>query len=168
MKRVFKIVLFVFALILLGLLGYFLITRPKKTVTTGHISSPLPTAEFVIPPPDAPKMSVPTDRETIDVANLYSNPVYKLPDGTITFLENSDFTMQFFPKDKSFSIAILNPTDLNAARVKAESAFLQTLEISGEQACQLTGFLGTPYSVSPKNSGINFGFSFCPDSIPFK
>lgn len=167
MKRVFKIILLFLAIIVLGLLAYFLIARPRKTAVTAPSSSLPPTAEFVIPPPDAPKMSIPTEKETVDVNNLYSDPVYKLPDGTVTFIETSDYTMAFFPKDKSFTIAILS-SDLTATRNKAENDFLQTLNITKDQACELTVTLGVPYKISAENSGLNFGLSFCPDGKAFE
>ncbi|MEK7598135.1 MAG: hypothetical protein AAB487_00155 [Patescibacteria group bacterium] len=167
MKKSVKITLILLALLVLVIIGYFLVVKPKKTIPPSSVSPSAPTAEFIIPPPDAKKMTVPAEKESIDTNNLYNNPIYKLPDGTVTFLENSDYTMAFFPKDKLFNIAILSST-LKEARNKAEGAFLDTLGVTKDQACELNVSLGVPYGVSPRNSGLNFGLSFCPNGKPFE
>ncbi len=165
-----KIIIILIILIILFIISVLYFTANKKEAlspTTAPGSVSLPVAKFTVPSQTEEKMTIHLEKESFSVNNLYKNPVRRLEDDSVTFLENSDFTMLFYPKDQSFSIALLSSENLAVTREKAENAFLQKLEISKEQACKLTGFLGVPYSISPEISGINFGFSFCPSGKPF-
>jgi cytoskeletal protein RodZ len=146
-------------------------TSKSGTDTNKSAGQYAPGTPFSLPTKDAPKMTLHTPSNTpIEVNNLYKNPAENLhlPDNSITFLENNDYQIAFYPKTEYFLIVLFN-ADLQKARDEAESAFLKTLGITKDQACQLNVNLGAPTWVNPNIhlGTANYGLSFCPNGKPF-
>lgn len=168
MSKTIKIILIVTGVLLIIIVGYLLITRPKSQPTPIETGSGSESPGFTIPPEGAPKMTVPgKEGQSFETNNVYDNPAAILSGNGVLFKENNDFEMAFYPEGDAFIISIKN-SDLNPAREKAEADFLQTLGITKDQACQLNVSLGTTFDVNPKNSGREFGLSFCPNGKPFE
>lgn len=168
MSKKIKILFVAAGILLIAVAGYLLIARPKAQPIPKQTGSGSETPGFTIPPEGAPKMTVPAkEGQSFEVNNVYNHPVASLSSNGVLFKENADYEMVFYPEKASFLISIDN-FDLNPAREKAEADFLQTLETTKEEACKLNVTLGTTYDISPKNSGANFGLSFCPDGKPFQ
>lgn len=177
MNKIMKIITIISAVLLVGLGSYLLILKfSQKKAATDAPGSPagVPTG-FIIPPENAQKMNVKTkksagdtDTASLEVSNIYNNPVETLPGGVVDFRSTNDYLMEFQPTSEQFVISIQNSDDINGARTKAESAFLEALGINQEKACGLNVVLAIPVQVNEKNSGSNFGLSFCPDGKPFE
>lgn len=80
--------------------------------------------------------------------------------------ETSDYSIGYFQPDNSFQIALIS-APLQSSREKAESALLDILGISKNDACKLLLHQGVPHFVDKTLSGRNYGLSFCPDGIAF-
>jgi len=174
MSKKIKLILFIvigvsLISILLFLLFFRKTAQPSNTASnqadqysSNNVSSPQPTSDFSIPDKTAATMTLKTKQGDIETNNLYKNPIENLSKNGIVFGKSNDFIISFFPQDQGFLITLLSP-DLAAARTKAEDTFLQDLNISKDQACNLKVELGTPFFVSEKAAGINYGLSFCPN-----
>jgi hypothetical protein len=119
-----------------------------------------------VPSPDADKFSIDTQNGTVDVNNVYKNPLDHLSFDGVSFKDNSDYFIAYYPQEQGFLIVLHNP-DIGIAREKAEADFLQTLGITKEQACSLNVSLTVPEDVNSLASGGNYGLSFCPKGKPF-
>ncbi|MEI7425407.1 MAG: hypothetical protein WCK16_00580 [Candidatus Moraniibacteriota bacterium] len=84
----------------------------------------------------------------------------------VNFKENANYSIDYYPQDQGFIIAILN-TDIQLARDMAEKDLLTTLNISQADACKLKVSLGVPFDVNENASGINYRLSFCPNGKTF-
>jgi hypothetical protein len=128
---------------------------PKKT---GENYELLPIGELA----KKPNLQIPNDKETININNVYKNPIEKLSQNGVAFVKNNDYYMAFYPQDNGFLLSI-NSSDVVSAERKLESDFLKQLGINKEQACELKVSITVPYDVSDKYSGIVYGLSFCPN-----
>jgi hypothetical protein len=134
--------------------------------TPGNFPASFTPPAFSLPEKDDSKMTITTPGGNVDTNNIYKKPIETLPDNAVAFIENSDSHISFYPKNQGFLITIINP-DIEAARQKAESDFLNSLGITKDQACQLTVDLGMPAWVNSEAAGRNYGLSFCSNGIPF-
>ncbi|MFZ2225915.1 MAG: hypothetical protein WA064_04875 [Candidatus Moraniibacteriota bacterium] len=100
------------------------------------------------------------------------NDPHKLPSGKplsmdgVNFKENTNYSIDYYPQDQGFIIAILNP-NIQAARDAAEKDFLKTLDITKAAACKLKVTLSVPFDVNENASGKNYRLSFCPNGKAF-
>lgn len=84
--------------------------------------------------------------------------------------EDSDkpYQAMYSEIDHGFIITLL-ASPLKTARAQAEQDFLQRLNITEAEACELEGQLSitvnTPWKISAEYTGRNLGFSFCPGSV---
>jgi len=113
------------------------------------------------------KLSLQTESGTVDIENIYKNPIERLSKNGIEFVRNENYVMDFYPEDEGFIIALENP-DVFSALKKAEEDFLSKLGITKEQACELKVSITIPVSVSEKYGGGVYGFSFCPNQNKLK
>lgn len=180
MKKSTKIIIAV-SVSVMALLAGFLFIFQKNSPSPASPGTLLPggSVGFSIPPEGAPKMSVRIEEKTgepittekkVEVNNVYNNPVATIPYNNYTgvlFKAADDYSISFYPDGEQFSI-IINNSELNMAREKAEAGLLEALGISKEEACQLNVSLRTTIQVNRENAGREFGLSFCPDGKPFK
>lgn len=105
--------------------------------------------------------------------NVSINNPKKLPDikpislDGVSFKENTNYSIDYYPQDQGFIIVILNSDDIQKARDLAEKDFLDTLKLSQKDACKLNVSLTVPFRVNEKTSGINYHLSFCPNGKAF-
>jgi hypothetical protein len=171
MSKNFKFILIsATALVLVVALIFYIINVKKSSITTPPTQQPssqLPSAKFVIPSENSAKMTIPTQNdEPVETNNVYLHPAENLSNNGVGFVSNNDYYVSFYPDDRSFTVTIQN-SNLKDTREKAETAFLQALGITQEQACRLNVSLYVPEFISAKNSGQDFGLSFCPNGKPF-
>ena len=113
------------------------------------------------------QLPVKTPGGTISINNPYELPESKpLSLGGVNFKENADYSIDYYPQDQGFIIAILNP-NIQAARDAAEKDFLKTLDITKAAACKLKVTLSVPFDVNENASGKNYRLSFCPNGKAF-
>jgi uncharacterized protein YxeA len=112
------------------------------------------------------KLPITTTQGTVKINDINKNPVQTFPNSDVEYKTTTNYTLDYYAKDKSFIITLTN-SNIQMARNEAEAGFLSTLKISKEQACQLNVQLGVPFSYNVNNSGINFGLSFCPNGKSF-
>jgi hypothetical protein len=112
------------------------------------------------------KLSITTKQGDVKINDINKNPVQIFPNSDVEYKKTTDYTLDYYAKDKSFVITLTN-SNIQMARNEAEADFLSTLKINKDEACQLNVQLGIPFSYSTNNSGINFGLSFCPNGKPF-
>lgn len=79
------------------------------------------------------------------------------PSGALT----TDFSISYNEKTHFFNIILLKEP-LGAVRLLAEQFLAERLGLTGQQACSLNYFVGTPYWVNQSYDDKNLGFSFCP------
>ena len=121
---------------------------------------------FIIPKKEN-QLIVKTPNGTISI-----NDPYKLPEGKplslngVNFKENANYSIDYYPQDQGFIIAILNP-HIQTARDMAEKDFLETLGITQAAACKLKVTLSIPFAVNENASGMNYRLSFCPNGKAF-
>jgi ABC-type antimicrobial peptide transport system permease subunit len=114
-----------------------------------------------------PNLEIPTEKEKVNINNVYKNPVEKLSQNGVAFKENSDYYMAFYPEDNGFLI-VINSSDVISAEKRAEDDFLKQLGITKDQACELKISVTVPVSVSETYGGGTYGLSFCPGGNPLK
>lgn len=87
---------------------------------------------------------------------------YCLADGTCPKGASvTDFSVSYDEKTHFFNIILL-AEPLGTSRLNAEQFVESRLGISGQQACSLNYYVGTPYWVNSNYDNKNLGFSFCP------
>jgi len=108
-----------------------------------------------------------TDSGLLSVKDFYQSPFTKIidKDNDAIISKGINYMIQFYAKYQSFNI-VLTGGDLHVVREEAENAFLDTLGITKDEACQLYVSLGTPYYVNVKTAGVEYGLSFCPNGKP--
>lgn len=137
---------------------------------TGFTTTPL----ITIAGKDGPSLEVNDfihNGETIeDVVNpgvfvLAGDLGYCLVDGTCPVAAETDlFSISYDQKSQSFSVGLLKEP-LSETRIEVEAFLITRLGISKQQLCVLNHYVGTPYWVNERFTGINLGFSGCPDSV---
>ncbi len=149
MTRNKKIILLLVPVILIiGALIYVLIAKKS-----GHKETAPPTPEE--------KISVPTNQGSVAIPDITKNPIENLSDGGVTFKLSDDFSIEYYAKDNSFIITLLN-NDVEKAQKEAEQEFLQSLGVSQDDACKLNVIIGVPFSVNENFAGGVYKLSFCP------
>jgi len=111
-------------------------------------------------------MTVNTGKEKIKVNDVYKNPVEIFPNSDVEYKKTADYYFDYYANNQLFVITLTN-RDIKTARENAEKDFLNTLQISKEQACKLNIQLGVPFSINEAAAGKNYGLSFCPNGKPF-
>ena len=112
-------------------------------------------------------LSIPSSSGEISVKDFYKNPQTQVFDAENDAVVKDDpnFKIVYYSMTHSFVITLLGD-DLQTDRDAAEQYFLAALNITKDQACQLSVSLGTIISVSANAAGIEFGLSFCPNGQP--
>jgi len=110
------------------------------------------------------KIQISTAQGTVSTKEFVSSAQNVFPSNVIFKTTSSDYAISESQSTKSFNIA-LEAMPLQKSRDEAEADFLSQLGISQSDACKLTVDLGVPISVDSNASGVNYGLSFCPNSI---
>ena len=113
------------------------------------------------------KLSIQTEKGTVDIVNVYKSPISKLSKNGVEFVKNEDYAMDFYPEDEGFLI-ILSDSDVISTERKAGREFVSKLGISEKQACELKVSITVPVSVNEQYGGGVYGFSFCPNANHIK
>lgn len=91
---------------------------------------------------------------------------YCLADGTCpSGASTTDFSISYNEKTHFFNIILLKEP-LGAVRSLAEQFLAERLGLTGQQACSLNYYVGTPYWVNQSYDDKNLGFSFCAGATP--
>jgi hypothetical protein len=161
-----KFIYIILSLLLLALIVffYFKITKTNPGENSENKSPNNPGTESSPVVTKSEKISTPEGE--IDLTNVYKN---KIP-GTefsmsFAFKKTSDYSMEYFFKEKFFLIVLLNE-NLEAARKNAETDFLAITGANQKQACYLKVEMTVPYFVDNQASGFDYGLSFCTDGKP--
>lgn len=156
MKKVIYLSIIIVLLVGAGYLGY-LIYAVKKTPAQQNSGSK-----------ETPSFVIDTEKGPVQVANPRRSAAKIITPSDVVMKENSDYVISFFDYsgEKSFLISIMG-TDISSAREKAENDFMQSLQITREQACQLKVALFVSAESSPETAGEDFGLSFCSSGKPF-
>jgi len=115
---------------------------------------------FNYPAKSSDKMTIRATTGDVNIANLYINPIENLSQNGVTFAQNSNYSMEFYPQDQGFLIILSNP-DFATGRKNAESDLLSRLGIAEDQACKLKVSITIPVSVNAEFGGGVYGLSFC-------
>lgn len=96
----------------------------------------------------------------VSVKNFFTSPIQTNNQGDVLIVDNPDYQIAFLKPFQSFVITVLG-SPFEQAREEAEYQFLQTLEITPEEACKLPITLGTPIFANPNEAGTKYKLSFC-------
>ena len=99
---------------------------------------------------------------TVSTATYLGANQYNVTD--INQALSADFNVVFNAHNGSFAVALLKEP-IAKSRTEAEQYLLNTLQISQQQLCSLTTYVGVAYNVNQFYSGKNLGFSFCPGAV---
>jgi len=152
-KKALILSVIIIALLLILFLVLFFKNKQNSSVPTNTI-------------PTSDKILLPIGKDNVSVNNYYKEPSSVIIDEKDVVMEkneNYDILAYNYNNKRSFLISIKGGDSLEATRQLAESAFLQKLGITKEQACLLN------VSMTLVIPGENFpaqdyGLSFCPNS----
>jgi hypothetical protein len=164
-KAVIIIVAIVVVILAVGVTLFLIQKNSPNTgsgITTTGTLPPVSTSTPAIVTPTSTVITLGTSQGGVTVNNFYQSPGATITqDQQAVIIDNSgDYAITYNVPDSSFAIAILS-TPLEAARQAAESAFLNELGISKQDACKLTVYEGVPIGVSDQYPGESFPLSFC-------
>ena len=121
---------------------------------------------FILPKKEN-QLPVKTPNGTVSINDPYKVPEGKpLSLGGVNFKENNSYSIDYYPEDQGFIVAILS-SNIQAARDAAEKDFLETLGVTQAAACKLKVTLSVPFDINENASGINYRLSFCPNGKAF-
>jgi len=140
--------------------------QPAPSQPSNQNAGGLPSEGYYIPTSSDKDIHIQTPAGEVVINNIYKDAINTYSDGGVSFKNNNDYYIAYYPQDQGFIITIENQ-DIQTARQKAEADFVQTLGITQQQACQLRVSLGVPVSINEQASGGNYGLSFCPNGKPF-
>ncbi len=162
MKKNLKIGLIAFA----GLLIIIFVTSIIKNKKSEKKESPAANQSISqkmlpIPSEKDEKMKIQTVKnDVIEVDNVYRSSLQKLSANGVAFENNEDFYIAYYPEDNGFLVVIQN-SDFQKSREKAEKKLMEDLGINQEQICQIKVSITVPYDVNKEYSGKEYGISFC-------
>lgn len=111
------------------------------------------------------KITLQTNGQKITINNIISGQ--KVVNDRITMKDTSDYIISLYKPDMLFGIMILNK-DIWNTRIAAENDLLKILNISKNDACELSLELYVWDKANEKVGGTtNYGLSFCPNGIVF-
>lgn len=175
MKKI--IILGLLVLLVLAAVFFFVSSR-SGTSGVGGVTGTLPVAVTGTPPTSGTTSSAPgfvasvpgggnlvlgTPQGSVTVNNFYTGAKISPDRTSVLIAETPAYVISYYAPDSSFNI-LIEQLPFATIRAEAESAFLQKLGISEQQACKLKVQVGTPISVDPSYAGQNIGLSFCATS----
>ncbi len=172
MNRKIIIIFIVAAILILALIAYFALrgTPMNSGTGTGGNLPPIATGttsfngSSTASIPSGSTFEIGTSKGTVTVNNFYKTMDYITHDQqTVVLAENEAYTVVYNRSDSGFIIGIL-AEPLQAARDAAEAAFLNQLEVSKSDACNLTVDERVLDTNSPYDGEL-IGLSFCPGAI---
>lgn len=96
----------------------------------------------------------------VTMNNIYNNESSLKSNGELRFLETPKYHLIYSPPKEYFLISIV-ASPFPESRKEAETAFLNILGITQDQACRLNVNVTTPLSVNPDYAGNAYRLSFC-------
>ncbi len=158
MKLNLKLILFIILTILAGLalLSLMLARFSRQTPQVTTFPTPTLVPIFLRNIPTGERIDV----SGVSVKNPYASAVQLTAQGDSLMEEASEFRLIYLKPFNKFLISIKSsPFEEN--RQKAERAFLERLEISENEACNLPVEISTTASINPNEAGQIFKLSFC-------
>lgn len=153
------------AIVVITFAVYFFL-KPVNKIATTPVENTQTLPKYEVPSPTVDKFEIKTPEGPVAVSNVYKYPVSHLSFDGVSFRDNKDYYIAYYPQDQGFLIVMEN-SDIQSARQKAENDFLQTLGIDQQQACSLRVSLTVPASINAEAAGGNYGLSFCPNGKSF-
>lgn len=95
------------------------------------------------------------------IGEISVQDAFEAREGEYTIIRSSTkFDILFYPKDQSFLITI-SSTPIDNVKKEAEKTFIEALNITEEQACELPVVIRVPYRIDPAYAGVDYKLSFC-------
>lgn len=148
-----RALLIIFCLLVVGVLILFIILGFTANSPTQITPDPFPTPT---PIESGVKNKIPIG--TVEVNNFLEDPIQTNPSGDALLLDNDSYRIVYIAVTKEFLIRILT-TPFEQKRQEAERAFLSTLGITQEQACQLNVSVFPPINEDQLEN--SYPLSFC-------
>lgn len=153
-----KIIILAGLLLIIGIVGYT-VTKKQTPTPQELIDLGLPTSV-----PGA-KIDIPTgDKLNLDgnqVSNVYKSAKTINENGDVIFAESDKYQEIYHPQRNNFFLISIIGSPFEEARKEAETKFLESLEISAEEACKLNVAITTPRFANPNEAGTTYRLSFC-------
>lgn len=165
-------------LVLLALAAiFFFVSRQSGAPGLGGVTGTLPAAVtstpvapattstssatgFVPSVPSGGNFVLGTAQGSVTVNNFYAGAKISADGTSVLVAETPAYVISYYAPDSSFNI-LIEQMPFATVRAEAESAFLQKLGISEQDACKLKVQVGAPIGVDPSHAGQNLGLSFC-------
>lgn len=129
-------------------------SKPENATTP----TPFPEVSYELPEiPTTEKIKV----SGIEIKNFYKEAISVGEHiGDTLLVDKVEYKIIYYPLDKAFLIIVLR-WPFEDIRENAEEDFLETLEISKSQACELSVYITTPAYANPEYAGKNWRLSWC-------
>lgn len=148
-----KIIIIITSIIIVTVLVNIILLNKKKEPVP--VSTITPTkVSFVVPTGETIKIS------QVEVKNFYQSLVNKNNQEDALIIDNENYQITYLAQFNKFLITILNPS-FTEIKIEAENIFLDALEITKDQACNLNVEISTPNFVNQEYAGEVFSLSFC-------
>lgn len=164
-----KTTLILICSIIVIIVAFFIFYKVKQLEKTSYLLPAQPSQSisgFPLPSPNDPTMTIKTPSGNLSITNIYQKSLANLSNDGVSFEDNSYYYMAYYPENQGFLIVLQN-SDVQTARKKAEKDFLRILKIEKEAACQLNISITIPFDINPLLSGQVYGLSFCPNAKSF-
>lgn len=121
----------------------------------------LPTSEEFERPVAAPgKRMVYSPTGFVEIRDVTESPEAVYSGDVYVVTETSQYSILYYEHNDFFLVSLLDGGDFAAARTMAEQAFLDTLEVSEAEACELSVDLVVPPYIDFDRAG-SYGLSYC-------
>lgn len=107
------------------------------------------------------------NEQKIKITNIFNNKYTITNKSIVTLTEKANVydIIEYIPNN-TFYITIYSK-DRESGRIEAENNLLTILNVNKEEACKLKVTLSLPLVPGAEETLINYGLSFCPNSIAF-
>lgn len=116
------------------------------------------------------EFTINTNQGPVEITNPENVAQEKITPNDLVLNNNENYSMVFFNRNdqQSVLISIINP-DISPELIRygAEKELLKKLNISQQEACKLNVSVKISHEISPENSAVDYGLSFCPNGKPF-
>lgn len=123
-------------------------------------------AFFAFRSPDKPQQQ---NSNQTSMDELLSNKAISSHDGILVLVDDPEYFLSFNTAHQEFQIQLLPPEQtnlvINQIRQKAESKLLEVSQLDGNEICKFNVVESVHFSYWPEMSGINYGFSKCPNAV---
>jgi hypothetical protein len=168
MKKIIKnkkLIIVTFLLILMGLIliGCFGKGSPDKGSQTNYSSQDAGSASQseVTGTPKSTAVSPKAEKVPKEIKEKIEKEAEQLPNTSDYIVkETKDYGIAYFDNDNAFLITIF-ASPFEEKRTIAEDAFLESLDITQEEACNLTVYITTTMHANPNEASKDHYLSFC-------